>query len=111
MHTTFEISEDTDVRTLNAIISYCISLGGGSGATLPAPVDTVPSFGQTAIPEEPALPEDEIPDHPAPGQTTDVHGLPWDARVHSANRGLNKDGSWRYKKGVDTVTKAAVENE
>lgn len=52
-------------------------------------------------------------DDSVPLSTTEVDstGLPWDARIHSGNKGRNKDGSWRKLKGVDKATVAAVEAE
>lgn len=39
----------------------------------------------------------------------DAKGLPWDARIHSSSKALNKDNTWRYKKGLDDGIKAQVE--
>jgi hypothetical protein len=53
---------------------------------------------------------------PVAGLELDVHGLPWDARIH-ADAGKGKphpkigDGSWRKKRGVEDATVAAVEAE
>lgn len=41
----------------------------------------------------------------------DTSGLPWDERIHSRNKGLNADGTWRKKRGVDGAMVAAVEAE
>lgn len=41
----------------------------------------------------------------------DSLGMPHDARIHSDNKGLNKDGSWRKRRGVNDVMVAAVETE
>lgn len=43
--------------------------------------------------------DDGAPDNNAP--TVDKNGLPWDARIHSSSKGMNKDGTWRSRKGVD----------
>lgn len=43
--------------------------------------------------------------------TVDKDGLPWDERIHSSNHGLNKDGTWRKRKGVDASLVAKVERE
>lgn len=37
----------------------------------------------------------ESADAPVTGVETDINGLPWDKRIHSANRTKNADGSWR----------------
>lgn len=52
--------------------------------------------------------EDEGPSSDA---TVDKNGLPWDARIHSSKKSLNKDGTWRYLKGLQDTTKLAVEAE
>lgn len=31
----------------------------------------------------------------------DSNNIPWDERIHSANKNKNADGSWRIKRGVD----------
>lgn len=43
--------------------------------------------------------------------TTDKNGLPWDERIHSSNKALNADGTWRRRRGVDDDTVAQVEAE
>lgn len=34
-------------------------------------------------------------------ETFDANGIPWDARIHSDTRGLNKDGTWRKRRFID----------
>jgi hypothetical protein len=41
--------------------------------------------------------------------TLDKSGLPWNAEIHSASKGINADGTWRKRKGVDAGTVARVE--
>lgn len=41
----------------------------------------------------------------------DSKGLPWDQRIHSVSNGTNKDGSWRYRRGVEDALIAQVEAE
>jgi hypothetical protein len=43
--------------------------------------------------------------------SVDSAGLPWDARIHSASRSLNADGTWRAKRGLNTDAKVQVEKE
>jgi hypothetical protein len=45
---------------------------------------------------------------------TDARGVPWIEEVHAGTKGINKDGSWKRRKGVDkdhceAVEKAALE--
>ena len=41
----------------------------------------------------------------------DSSGLPWDERIHSANRGTNANGTWRKRRGVSDGLIAGVEVE
>jgi hypothetical protein len=43
--------------------------------------------------------------------STDKSGLPWDARIHSDNRALNADGTWRKRRGVTDDVFFQVANE
>lgn len=43
--------------------------------------------------------------------STDNRGMPWDARIHSSSKELNKDGSWRNKRGVDKTVLKQIEQE
>lgn len=42
---------------------------------------------------------------------TDSSGLPWDARIHASTKTVNKDGTWKKRKGVQQVDVDAVEAE
>lgn len=53
--------------------------------------------------------EDETLNTNAPA--FDSTGLPWDERIHSANRGANSDGTWRKRRGVSSETVVVIENE
>lgn len=41
----------------------------------------------------------------------DSRGVPYDARIHSANRSLNKDGSWRIRRGLNEDQVKKIEDE
>ncbi len=41
----------------------------------------------------------------------DSRGLPWDTRIHAVTQGVNKDGSWRYRRGVEKNVIDQVEQE
>jgi hypothetical protein len=70
------------------------------------------------------LTEEDIADHdfaPVPEQVEpamvaqandgplDSRGIPWDARIHSASRATNKDGSWRVRRGADEKEVVRIE--
>lgn len=42
---------------------------------------------------------------------TDKSGLPWDGRIHAANKSKKTDGNWKAKRGVDPVLVTQVEAE
>lgn len=41
----------------------------------------------------------------------DNRGFLWDERIHSTGKTMNKDGTWRNKKGVDPILLETVESE
>lgn len=41
----------------------------------------------------------------------DSENIPWDSRIHSGGKSVNKDGSWKLKKGVDKAVVAQVKAE
>jgi hypothetical protein len=41
----------------------------------------------------------------------DGSGIPWDERIHSSSKAVTKEGTWRYRRGLDEYVKAAVETE
>lgn len=47
----------------------------------------------------------------APDNTRDGAGVPWDSRIHSDPPKLNKDGTWRGRRGVDAGLAARVTSE
>lgn len=69
----------------------------------PPPVPAAPSATPaTGASEVPAAPND---------QKLDSAGFPWDARIHTANKAVIGDGTWRKKPGVDMALYAAVQAE
>lgn len=38
----------------------------------------------------------------------DANGMPWDERLHQKNKALDDDGIWKYKKGVNAESAAAL---
>lgn len=71
-----------------------------------------PAFNPFAAATPPApAPTPEVAAAPVP-PSVDSTGLPWDARIHAANKATNQDGSWRQKRGLnDEVLKNRVEQE
>ena len=57
-----------------------------------------------AAPEQQQITTDDITDAPL-----DKTGLPWDTRIHSGNKTINADGTWKKRKGVsDTIVDAVT---
>lgn len=81
-------------------------LEGFSGASTSAP--PVPSDPTPPAPSEPV----GTP-IPAGSVELDIHGLPWDARIHSGGESKkNGDGSWRKRRGLnDPALIQRVESE
>lgn len=76
-------------------------------AVVPAvPIAALPPTSPAAV-----LPPPAAAVVPAGGVELDTKGLPWDERIHSANKGKNADGSWRSKRGVQEAFKTQVEAE
>lgn len=75
----------------------------------------IPTFSVEAGPSfpgelpQPTSDEDDTPNANPP--QTDVLGMPWDERIHASTKATNKDGSWRYKRGVDKDLIETVEAE
>lgn len=53
--------------------------------------------------------DDDTPNATPPA--LDSAGIPHDERIHAGSKGVNKDGTWKRKRGVDDATVAAVESE
>lgn len=73
-----------------------------SSGTVVPPMPTATTL--TADDNEDGAPAGDAPD-------VDADGLPWDERIHSGNHGLNKDGTWRKRKGVDAAIVQTVTAE
>lgn len=57
----------------------------------------------------PAIPAASVP---TTAPDLDSSGLPWDARIHSASKAMNADGTWRQRRGLnDAALRSAVEAE
>lgn len=109
------IEGDADylARVLAALASAGLSAPNGApttstaplgAASPPMPIAMIPGAGSD---DDDGDEDDGAPIGLAPGR--DSSGMPWDERIHSKNKTTNKDGTWRYAKGLDDATKAAVE--
>lgn len=48
---------------------------------------------------------------PTVAPNADARGLPWDERLNTKNKSMDKDGNWKYKKGMTTEKAVVVEGE
>ena len=73
-----------------------------------ASAPALPPAPPVAAPAAPAAP----PSPAAAGApVVDKNGLPWDERIHTGTKTMNKDGTWRQKRETDPALVAQVEAE
>lgn len=72
-----------------------------------------PLFAKAVANRMAALIEPTILGQPMPSGDIEVDskGMPWDARIHSTNKGRSKDGSWRLRRNVDESLVTQIEGE
>ncbi len=63
-----------------------------------------------ALSVAPPVPEAVTPRTTASGDV-DSRGVPYDERIHAVTRGVNKDGSWRTRRGVEPSLVKRIESE
>lgn len=82
-------------------------------ASSPPNENTVPPVPTLVppVPVAPAGPATDLALANAGTMTHDSEGLPWDERIHAGSHGVNADGTWRAKRGVDAAVAAAVRAE
>lgn len=72
----------------------------------------IPMFEQPAAqPNLPVPPVSIAPKQDSEDASVDSTGLPWDERIHSSTKALNKDGTWKKRRGVPELTVDKVEAE
>ena len=69
--------------------------------------DTTPIIEEEFIPVAP----EKVTNAPTTKLQLDKKGFPWDSRIHSRNRSINSDGTWRYMRNLDKDTIEVVEDE
>ena len=73
------------------------------GVTNIGPPPMPPDLKEDSAAVQEATAEEQAPPPASTAITVklDKEGLPWDARIHSENRGVNKTGEWRLRRNVD----------
>ena len=97
---------DLDVETDDA--GNVSSVTTSVSLPLTAPPPPAVSFGMSVPNVPPATP---APLGPAVVAELDARRLPWDGRIHAANRAKTIGGQWKYKRGAEKEMIAAVEAE
>lgn len=77
----------------------------------PAFVAPVPFTAEVTIQHATPVAPPVIPQQTVTSATVDSKGMPYDQRIHSATKATNRDGSWRYRRGIEEATIAQVEAE
>lgn len=90
---TLDSTDHDGLRRLSAAVEY---LGGDAVINDCSLVAAEPPSEE---PETPAIP------------VTDAAGLPWDSRIHTESRALNKDGTWRVRRNTDPEYYTRIVNE
>lgn len=83
-----------------------------AAAPAPAPVQFVPepdpiidlSGDEPVEAEEPEVESGDTSEY-------DKAGFPWDERIHSSSKAVNKDGTWKLKRGVDKELVKQIQDE
>lgn len=99
---TLTLTADTPAELAASIAAVAMIVAPGPIA---APATPLPPTADTG--------DDDNDDGPANTAAPDVdsRGIRWDERIHAATKSVNKDGSWRYRRGVDEKLIEEVEQE
>jgi hypothetical protein len=112
--TEFFGEKDANTSELDTAALFGGSLTGALTYDTTTPRMTLPA-GAVVVVNPPAPPQVITPPGPPPivaiAPTLDKDGLPWDQRIHSGSKAINKDGTWRTKKNLDPATLAVVTAE
>lgn len=86
--------------------------------SIPSPSFPAPLIAPSVAPIAPALSSvSTVEKNAVPTDTAvnefgvDSKGLSWDERIHSVTQAKNKDGSWRYRRGIEDSYISQVEAE
>lgn len=110
---TFNAAELAEAETLGKPVASTVDVSQSTTA----PVDTTVNIS-TPTPQsvfgQPAQTTENVVNHAVPLSELhahDVDGIKWDKRIHSSSKELNKDGTWRKRRGVDDALVRTVEAE
>jgi hypothetical protein len=102
------IVNSTKTRTA----SETIALGGGlakqfdwNQTEVTGPLKETIQESSGILSQIPFIPAPHVPN----GLGVDSRGIPWDARVHASSKTINRDGTWRTRRNMDSETLHKVE--
>jgi hypothetical protein len=112
MHPVVNVPSFMDAPTTPQFGDNIDDIAGVETLATPVPViDTAAIFGGAVPAPAPVYQPAPHADAHADGIERDIHGLPWDARIHAATKVRLQDGSWRQRRGVDPALVVSVEAE
>ncbi len=95
--------------TAVAAVAPTVPAAPAVSAPTPPTASLAPVLPGVPVAHAPLVPA--APTSPAAAAGTDRTGLPWDGRIHAANRSTNQDGTWRRRRGVEDAEVVRVEAE
>lgn len=120
----FEISADSPTELREKMLDFAKEMAMTPPPAIPEyanePIDEdipevpkAPEFPLFNVPPAPSGPvvESAPPVFATSQSNKDGKGFPYDERIHSAAKSLNKDGTWRLKRGVSDDMVRQVEDE
>lgn len=109
----FSVGYRTDVDTTSTQYESLSADGANVAADVeddtPPPPASEPTPDPKSEPVTDVVEQGESVDVPAADVELDTNGLPWDGRIHSANKSTNSDGSWRNRRQAKDDTRTTEE--
>jgi hypothetical protein len=99
--------ENPETEELNKVHPY---IPPAPPLNIPSPPSDEPvlvTYQPPGFENEPAIPSKIF--SPTPQVELDIHGMPWDIRIHARTKTKMKDGSWKKLRGVGPATVKTVE--
>lgn len=97
-------------NVMNSSLANTMSFPVPTSSPLPIASEISSSISQLS-PAEVAFKSGQAIAAESVAPTIDARGLPWDIRIHASSKALTKDGTWRYKRGVEQAEINSVEQE
>lgn len=117
---TIQLPAHPTADDLAVALRVMAALGGDNLAAALGRAGTMPDTAVARVPVPPAPPaqiaavaddEDDAPEDGEGVPELDKRGIPWDARIHSSSRKINKTGEWKRQKGLQDAQFDPIEKE